>query len=79
MTDDGVTLRLRQNLYSDSLPCEHFPKMRKFAQSHACLRNYVQMRAVIFFHENNQKQTEVAMVRFQLEELSVAFSYEFKP
>ena len=53
--------------------------MRKFAQSHACLRNYVQMRAVIFFHENNQKQTEVAMVRFQLEELSVAFSYEFKP
>jgi len=35
------------------------------------------MRAVIFFHENNKKQTEVATVRFQLEELSVAFSYEF--
>jgi len=35
------------------------------------------MRGVIFFYENNQKQTEVATVRFQLEELSVAFSYEF--
>jgi len=41
------------------------------------LRNYIQMRAVIFFHENHQKQTEVATVRFQLEELSVAFSYKF--
>jgi len=37
MTDDGVTLLLLHNIYSDSLPCEHFPKMRKFAQSHACL------------------------------------------
>jgi len=35
------------------------------------------MRAVIFVHENNHKQTEIAMVQFQLEELSVAFSYEF--
>jgi len=35
------------------------------------------MRAVVFFHENVQKQTEGATVRFQLEELSVAFSYEF--
>jgi len=43
------------------------------------LRNYVQMRAVIFFYENNQKQTEVATVQFQLEEQSVAFSYEFTP
>jgi len=42
-----------------------------------CLRNYVQMRAVIFFHEKNQKQTEVAMIQFQLEELSVACSCEF--
>jgi len=41
------------------------------------LRRYTQMRAVIFFHENDQTQTEVATVRFQLEELSVAFSYEF--
>ena len=39
------------------------------------LRNYVQTRAVIFFHGNDQKQTEVATVQF--EELSVAFSYEF--
>jgi len=37
------------------------------------------MRAVIFFYENNQKQTEVATVQFQLEEQSVAFSYEFTP
>jgi len=35
------------------------------------------MRAIIFFRENNQKQTEVVTVRFQLEELSVTFSYEF--
>jgi len=35
------------------------------------------MRAVIFFHEKNQKQTEVAMIQFQLEELSVACSCEF--
>ena len=41
------------------------------------LRNYVQMRAVIFFHENNRKQTEVATVRFLVEGLSVAFSCEF--
>jgi len=33
------------------------------------------MRAVIFFRESSQKQIEV--VRFLLEELSVAFSYEF--
>jgi len=33
------------------------------------LRRYTQMRAVIFFLENNQKQTEVATVQFQLEEL----------
>jgi len=30
-----------------------------------------------FRFENNHKQTEIAMVQFQLEELSVAFSYEF--
>jgi len=41
------------------------------------LQNYVQMQAVIFFHENNQNQTEVATVRFQLEELSVGFSCGF--
>jgi len=37
------------------------------------------MRAVIFHEndENDQKQTEAATVRFQIEELSVAFSYEF--
>jgi len=35
------------------------------------------MQAVIFFLENYQKQTEVATGRFQLEGLSVAFSYEF--
>jgi len=35
------------------------------------------MREVIFFHKNNQKQTEVATIRFQLEEVLVAFSYEF--
>ena len=46
-------------------------------ESRLSLRNYVQIRAVIFFHETNQKQPEVATVRFQLEELSVAFSYEF--
>jgi len=33
------------------------------------LRNYVQTRAAIFFHENDQKQTEVTTVQFQLEEL----------
>jgi len=43
------------------------------------LLNYVQMWAVIFFHENDQKQTEVATVSLQLEELSVAFSYKFNP
>jgi len=37
------------------------------------------MRAVIFVHENDQKQTEVATVRFRLEKLSVAFSYELTP
>jgi len=37
----------------------------------------LQMREVIFVHKNNQKQTKVATIRFQLEELSVAFSHEF--
>jgi len=32
------------------------------------------MRAVIFFHENDHKQTEVATVRFA--DMSVAFSYK---
>ena len=34
---------------------------------------------VVFFYENDQKQTEGAILQFQLKELSVAFSYELTP
>jgi len=54
-----------------------FSKNEKICpESCLSLRNNVQMRAVIFFHENNQKQTEVTTVWFQLEKLSVAFCFE---
>ena len=53
-----------------TLPRKHFPEMRKLAQSYACLFETV-------YRRENQKQIEVATIRFQLEELSVDFSYEF--
>jgi len=52
--------------------------MREFAQSNACLFGTMhrceQSFSVLKIITN---QTEIAMVQFQLEELSVAFSYEF--
>jgi len=36
-----------------SLPCEHFPKMRKFAQSYACLFGTTYRREQLFSLKTN--------------------------